>query len=124
MSNPNWKKGVSGNPAGKPKGTKDKVWASLDYWYGLVINEWPDLKAVERATIAISAWKALVSRDKTPLTPIESVKNAEAAMNALKMLEEAARNVVNRGTGSGCYPVGMVNGKAELQNEGPATPSL
>jgi hypothetical protein len=110
--------------AGRPVGSKDKVWSSLDYWYGLVINEWPDLKAVERATIAISAWKALVARDKTPLTPMDSVKNAEAAMNALKMLEEAARNVVNRGTGAGCDPVGVVNGTAKLQNEGSATPRL
>lgn len=125
MANPAFVKGHAPLPGGgRPKGSVDKKWASLEYWYGLVINEWPNLKAFERATIAISAWKALIGRDKTPLTPGDSVKNAEAAMNALKMLEEAARNVINRGTGAGCDPVGVVNGTAKLQNEGSATPSL
>lgn len=110
--------------AGRPRGSVDKVWASLDYWYGLVINEWPHLEPFQRATIAVSAWKALIGRDRTPLTPMESVKNAEAAMNALKLLEEAAKNVVDRGRSAGRDPVGVVNGTTSLQTQGPSVPSL
>lgn len=111
-------KGVSGNPAGKKPGTKDKKWASLDYWFGLVQHEWKNLEPKDRAHIAIEAWKALLNR-KIPMTPEESVKNADAAMQMLKILEEASRNATNTSASPGSYTNGMANGKVSIQTETP-----
>jgi hypothetical protein len=117
-------KGQSGNPNGRPVGAKDKKWASLDYWYGLVLAEWPELKPSDRAWIALAAWKTLAGRDRTPLTPEESVKNTQSAMNALKLLEEATRNVVDSGRSSGRDTISVVNWAAPIQAQGPTIPSL
>jgi hypothetical protein len=38
MANPNWKKGASGNPAGKPKGTKSASTEAIKQYYLELLN--------------------------------------------------------------------------------------
>lgn len=111
------------NRVGRPVGAKDKKWSSLDYWFGLVENEWTNIGPKERARIAIDAWKALLSRKQFPMTPEESVKNADVAMNLLKVLEDASRNADARRSQTG-HEIGMANGKIGVQTEGPSTSSV
>jgi hypothetical protein len=122
--NPNWVKGVSGNPAGKPKGSKDKKWASLDHWFGLVQDEWTKLEPKDRAHIAIDAWKALLARNKVPLTPQESVQNAEAAMKLLKLMQEVSRNGSYSGIIAGSTTPSLDNGGSESQASEASAPSV
>lgn len=111
---------LKGNPPGpgRPPGMKDKKWSSLDYWFGLVEKEWDKLKPERRATIAIDAWKALLARKQMPMTPEESVSNADAAMKLLKVLEDASANVARNQRSDTDR---MENGTAEIQTEGPTT---
>ena len=77
---------------GRPRGSKDKKWSNLDYWFMLVKHEWPKLAPETRAKIAIDAWKALLARKQISLTPEESVANVDVAMKMLKVLEDAANS--------------------------------
>ena len=100
---------------GRPKGSKDKKWANLEYWYELVINEWSDIKPTDRAWIAMAAFKALLGRSQAVLTPDESVHNVEKAMATLKLLEEAGEIVANRGRGQGSYLHSLEERTASIQ---------
>ena len=109
-------KGQSGNPAGKPKGSKDKSHLRAITWLEKVEIEWPGLKPYERATIASRIGCALLPREISHLNPEESVQNVESTLKLLKMLQEVARNGGNNtGTVSRGDSVGVVNGGLETQ---------
>lgn len=93
MANPNWVKGMeSPNPEGKPKGAKDKRWATLDYWMEKIENEWEKLSPKDRAHISVEIWKAIVARRPLPpATPEESVKRVEDLMGKALQLEETPK---------------------------------
>jgi len=99
---------------GRPLGSKDKKWTSLDYWFGLVEAEWGKIEPKDRVHVAIDAWKALLARKQYPLTPEESVQNADSAMKLLKVLEDASRNAeLKRNSGSDSIRVAI--GETGLQ---------
>lgn len=105
-----------GHPGpGRPKGSRDKKWANLEYWYGLVINEWKDLKPTDRAWIAMAAFKALLGRAQIPLTSEESVQNVNRALATLKMLEEAGQIVANNAGREGSDLSRVENGAVKVQ---------
>lgn len=82
-----FQKGWEGGP-GRPKGSKDKKWANLEYWFGLLDEVWAELDADDKAHLAMEGFKALLGRVKLPAqTPLESAENAQKTMEALKMLE-------------------------------------
>jgi hypothetical protein len=91
-----------GSMGGRPRGSKDKKWSNLDYWFMLVKHEWPKLDAATRAKIAIDAWKALLARKQISLTPEESVANVDVAMKMLKVLEDAANSAGHPGGDAVC----------------------
>jgi len=109
MANPNWKKGITTNPAGRPKGSKNSelsmlkvsnrlrfkhkvhpvdqlvelaLMAKLNKDYELASDIW--LKLLQYME---PAKKPIESAPEKPTTPAESVQNAEAL---LKELEEQA----------------------------------
>jgi hypothetical protein len=87
-----FKKGQSGNPAGKKKGTKDKKWAHIATFWKLFLNEWPNLKAEERASYAFQGFKMHFDRAMAnlPLTQDDSKENAVAAHKLIQGLEHDA----------------------------------
>jgi uncharacterized protein YbdZ (MbtH family) len=118
-----WKPGQSGNPAGRPPGSKDKKWASLDYWFSLVENEWADIKPETRVKVAIEAWKALIARKQFSLTPEESVANTEASMRMLAMLQDVSRGGDARISPAG-DPPRVGDGGPEPHAESPTIPTV
>lgn len=89
-----FKKGQSGNPKGKKPGTKDKKWATLQYWY----ERLEETLSKEKMPIAVRAQieynMIVVILGRKPLppdSPEESVKNALLAQENLRKLEEDAR---------------------------------
>lgn len=114
----------TGNPGGpgRPKGSPDKKWASLDYWFQLVESEWSEIKPETRVKVAIEAWKALLAR-KQVATPEDSVNNTEATMKMLKMLQDMS-NGNNTRVGASSDSFSMDNGRPAPQIEGPAASSI
>lgn len=86
-----FKGGVSGNPAGKKPGTKDKKWATLQYWFERLQKTLDDSKLplAVRAQIELKMTELLMARKQLPPdTPEDSVENARAAQALLKALED------------------------------------
>lgn len=82
--------GVSGNPAGKKPGTKDKKWATLQHWFYRLENTLNNkrLPLTVRAQIELKMIELLMARKQLPPdTPEDSVENALAAQALLKSLE-------------------------------------
>lgn len=104
-----FKKGVSGNPAGRPVGSKDRKYLNLQYWFdrleaeldakihvkefyanGTFYKEY-DRPAVDpntRARLFMEGMKLLVSKmANLPKDSEESTSNAKALMEEIKALE-------------------------------------
>lgn len=83
-----FQKGQSGNPGGKPKGTKNKNFLSLQYWFGLIADNAEDLTPKEQIEIAFKAANLLVPKITTlPMEPGDSVDNAKKTLELLQELE-------------------------------------
>jgi hypothetical protein len=108
------------NRAGRPVGCKDKPWLKPDYWHDLVIAEWDHLKPVERASLAMKGFATAFPKVIGPQTPEESVSNAQAAMNMLKLLQDAASGN-NSGAGAGGDTVSVDHGRPAAQAQIPPT---
>lgn len=90
--NPNpatrWQPGQSGNPAGKPKGTKDRAWSTLDYWMDKIADEWDELTPIQRTHVSLELFKIIAARRPLPPgSPEESVKRVEVIMGNVTKLE-------------------------------------
>ncbi len=103
------KKDSNINVGGRPKGAKDQVWKSVQFWFdqletelnrkihikestksGMVIREY-DTYAVDpntRARVFMDAMKMLVGKmQELPKDPSEGLKNANEALKLLKEIE-------------------------------------
>lgn len=84
-------KGQSGNPAGRPKGAKDKRWATLEYWVEKLEEELPRLDKGDRAEIILEMFKIIAGRRPLPsLSPEDSVENVKTMLEELSKAEEKA----------------------------------
>lgn len=84
-----FKKGKSGNPKGRPLGTKNKNYADVSHWLmraDFELETEPD----RRRKMAIIKWATQLIMQKIPVlpaTPGDSLSNAIAAQTLVKALE-------------------------------------
>lgn len=69
---------------GRPKGSKDKPYLTLEYWYKEMMKDWHKITPAQRIKLAAQLMQMLTSKMKTmPGTPEQSVLNAKDAHNLL-----------------------------------------
>ena len=84
---------VRGDPkihkGGRPKGSKDKKFLTLQFWFDELCKDWPKLKPSVRAKLSVQLMQMLTNKMKQlPSDPQDSVFNANEALSRLKALEE------------------------------------
>ena len=89
MANPKW---VKGHPpergGGRPKGSKEKKWATLEYWFDMIEGDWLKLEPEKRIALVSEFVKLLIPRRTLPpQTPGDSVENAEIIMKEIEREE-------------------------------------
>lgn len=72
---------------GRPKGSKDKKWASVSYWYTLIEENMHVLSAKEKVSLGKWGCEILIGKLKQIDTPDESKANVEDTMRMLKEME-------------------------------------
>ncbi len=84
-----FQKGVSGNPAGKKPGTKDKKWQNIQAIWDMFIKEYPKLRSNEKARYMLEIFKMHFERAiaQLPKDQNESVLSANKLMEEMKNLE-------------------------------------
>jgi len=74
--------------SGKQKGTKDHSWARISFWMDKIYQEWDKLTPNQKTHYSVELAKLLISKAKAlPISPEESLLNADEAMAALKKIE-------------------------------------
>ncbi len=83
-----FEKGHAKSSSGRPKGTKDKSYLTLQFWHDELMKDWPKLKPAQRAKLSIQMEQMLVNKMKAlPVSPEDSVRNVEESLKALKAIE-------------------------------------
>lgn len=86
MANPNWKKGISGNPQGRPVGSGDRQFIRTDFWLGRFyerISKLTEEKQLEEIKYILDKFFSKIQA--LPSSPEDSVNNA--AMQELAHME-------------------------------------
>lgn len=86
---------------GRPKGSKDKVWATLQYWFEKLNKdlENPDLAISDKVKAELKCIELILEKRALPSeSSEESVTNAADALKLLKDLEASTLNEFNART--------------------------
>jgi hypothetical protein len=79
-----------GHHIGRKKGSKAKVYLSLDYWFRHLNAEFMNLTPHQRAKISLEAFKALLAKTNSlPQDPSESLPNSNNLAELVKQLESS-----------------------------------
>lgn len=74
--------------SGRPKGSKNKSYLTLEFWYNELMKDWDKLRPAQRAKLSKELMQMLTNKIKQlPGSVDDSVSNAEDAMNLLKEIE-------------------------------------
>ncbi len=79
--------GQSGNPAGRPKGSTNRQWANVGYWFAIIEENMDKLPPSEKVKISQWAMSILIEKMKGIDNPEESKQNAEDTMKLLREME-------------------------------------
>ena len=72
---------------GRPKGSKNQIYLTLQYWYKELMKDWSKLRPAQRAKFSVQLMQMLTNKMKTmPGTPEQSVLNAKDAQELLNDL--------------------------------------
>jgi hypothetical protein len=85
---------VKGHHIGRPKGSKPRTWANIDYWYRKLEAEFHSLTPLDRAKISLEVMKCLMN--KLPVLPksaADSVANASETLDLIKSLESKDKSL-------------------------------
>ena len=82
---------VKGHHIGRKKGSKAKVYLSLDYWFRHMNAEWFNLTSIQRARISLEAFKALLAKVQAlPQDPSASLPTSSNLADLVKQLEQTS----------------------------------
>ena len=82
-----FKKGQSGNPAGRPEGSKNKSFLSANIWLELIWADVQAMKPIERQPILKWAVEQILQKVQVlPATPGDSASNGMAAFHLMNGL--------------------------------------
>lgn len=74
---------------GRPKGSKDRKFLTLQYWFDELCKDWKKLKPAQRAKLSVQLMQMLTNKLKAlPGDPQDSVINANEALSRLKAIEQ------------------------------------
>lgn len=97
-----FKKGCGAGP-GRPKGSTDKEYLRISYWYDELMKDWGKLRPAQRAKIATQLIQSLSNKVKNlPENSEESVRNAEETMKMLEDMEKTKQKIED---GVGLSPI-------------------
>lgn len=77
---------------GRPKGSVDKKYLSIQFWYDELRKDWTKISAQQRAKLSVQLISLLVGKTRNlPQTQGDSVENATEALELLKQLEQGSK---------------------------------
>lgn len=86
-----FEKGKSGNPKGRPEGSKNKNWMNPVLWFNMIEEASKGMPAERRIAIAIKALELMMPKvNNLPVSQEDSVNNAQETYLLLKALERDA----------------------------------
>lgn len=86
-----FKPGQSGNPAGRPLGSKNKQYLTLEFWFEYIHDSANKLSESQKVAVGLQCLDKLLAKMPTiPQTPEDSLKNATAKFDLIKQLENNA----------------------------------
>ena len=84
---PKFTKETAPKSPGRPKGSKNKSYLTLQYWYDELMKDWPKLRPAQRAKLSKELMQMLTNKMKNiPGSPEQSVLNADKAQEMLNEL--------------------------------------
>ncbi len=82
-------KGQTKAGPGRPKGSKDLSYLTLEHWHEELKKDWPKLKPAQRAKLSAQLMQMLTNKMKSmPSNPADSVRNVEESMKILETIEK------------------------------------
>ena len=107
---PRFIKGQIANPAGRPKGSKDEKWKSIQAMWDMLIAEFDKLTPAQRAHYSFEMVKLHFERAiaQLPKNQSESLTNANKLMEELKALEASTLGSIRQDS------AGMADRKTEI----------